>query len=447
MLRLNTILAFFTLFMLSNLVLLGWFLPPGALMTKMLLLLLLGISALGLAIRPRFGAGTMPTQVQKLWAGCCLLLLTGLCYVLDILLSLRVAFLPGFRPMPPLFWWLHVALCLTVLGGFATNALLRIFAASNQLTVKNRALLILLGWVPLVNLAVIFPVFFAAWRECQTLRRRHLRNEARKSDQVCKTRYPLFMVHGIFFRDWERFGYWGRITGELEKNGARVFYGDHQSSGAVPESARELKKTLLFALEESGAEKVNVIAHSKGGLDMRYAISALGLAPHVASLTTINTPHKGSCLAKKALDSIPHKALTLISKEYDKIFTHLGDDQPDFYSGVGELTAEAVEALDAQMPDMPGVFYQSVGSYMRNAQSASFPLDVSFRIIDSIAGSNDGLVAVPSMEHGPFRLVEPGGKVGISHGDMIDLTRKDLPGFDVCELYVEIVADLKGRGF
>ena len=36
---------------------------------------------------------------------------------------------------------------------------------------------------------------------------------------------------------------------------------------------------------------------------------------------------------------------------------------------------------------------------------------------------------------------------GISHGDMIDLNRQDIPGFDVREWYVELVSDLKNRGF
>ena len=45
------------------------------------------------------------------------------------------------------------------------------------------------------------------------------------------------------------------------------------------------------------ARKVNIIAHSMGGLDARYAIAKLGLADRVASLVTIGTPHLGTPLA------------------------------------------------------------------------------------------------------------------------------------------------------
>ena len=38
------------------------------------------------------------------------------------------------------------------------------------------------------------------------------------------------------------------------------------------------------------------------------------------------------------------------------------------------------------------------------------------------------------------------GRRGISHGDMIDLNRENIPGFDVREWYVNLVSDLRERG-
>ena len=35
---------------------------------------------------------------------------------------------------------------------------------------------------------------------------------------------------------------------------------------------------------------------------------------------------------------------------------------------------------------------------------------------------------------------------GISHGDMIDLTRKNIPGFDVAGFYIGLVRELKAKG-
>jgi triacylglycerol lipase len=84
---------------------------------------------------------------------------------------------------------------------------------------------------------------------------------------------------------------------------------------------------------------------------------------------------------------------------------------------------------------------------MLSARSAGVPLNLGFDIVKTIDGENDGLVAVESMPWGEsFLFVEPSGKRGISHADMIDQTRKDIRDFDVCELYVGIVQRLKERG-
>ena len=40
---------------------------------------------------------------------------------------------------------------------------------------------------------------------------------AEKENEICKTRYPILLVHGIFFRDWQMFNYWGRIPGNCRE--------------------------------------------------------------------------------------------------------------------------------------------------------------------------------------------------------------------------------------
>lgn len=115
----------------------------------------------------------------------------------------------------------------------------------------------------------------------------------RCGERVCATKYPILLVHGVFFRDFKYLNYWGRIPKELEKNGARIYYGNHNSASSVAESAKQLKARILEITKESGCEKVNIIAHSKGGLDVRYMLSDGEAAERVASLTTINTPHRG----------------------------------------------------------------------------------------------------------------------------------------------------------
>lgn len=126
----------------------------------------------------------------------------------------------------------------------------------------------------------------------------------REESEVCKTKYPILMVHGVFFRDFHYINYWGRIPRELTRNGATVYYGQQQSAAAVEDSGRELDARIRQIAEETGCEKVNIIAHSKGGLDSRAAIAHCGMAPYVATLTTVNTPHRGCIFAEYLLSKV-----------------------------------------------------------------------------------------------------------------------------------------------
>lgn len=94
------------------------------------------------------------------------------------------------------------------------------------------------------------------------------------------------------------------------------------------------------------------------------------------------------------------------------------------------------------------MYYQSVGSKLNRASGGRFPLNFSHRLVEVFDGPNDGLVAETSFPWGEtFQMLTVEGKRGISHGDMIDLNREDIPGFDVREFYVELVKGLKSRGF
>lgn len=94
------------------------------------------------------------------------------------------------------------------------------------------------------------------------------------------------------------------------------------------------------------------------------------------------------------------------------------------------------------------MFYQSVGSKMKNWRSAPFPQSLFYLLVRHFEKENDGLVGVESMKWGSrFRMVPAAGKRGISHGDMIDLYRENISRFDVREFYVELVRQLKEEGF
>jgi triacylglycerol lipase len=343
---------------------------------------------------------------------------------------------------------LNYTICAILLCILAINGVIRIIISSKQAGVVNKALLVFLWWVPIFNIVLLKRLSNAAIKEYKFVSKKTALNEGRRSEAVCKTKYPLLMVHGIFFRDWKDFNYWGRIPQELEMNGATCFYGNQQSTSSVEDSAAELAECIEKIIAETACEKLNIIAHSKGGLDSRYAISRLGMGKYVSSLTTISTPHYGCNSVRNIMTKIPQKALSFIGTTYETLFSILGDNNPDFMSGLADLTDDACARLNEEMPDDPDVYYQSTGSKMRSSKSAFFPLSLGYSMTKAEQGDNDGLVAISSIEWGNFLgVISPKGKQGISHGDMIDLTRKDIDGFDVCEFYVDLVSNLKERGF
>lgn len=304
------------------------------------------------------------------------------------------------------------------------------------------------GWLPLVNLIVLTKLIKIANNEVMVENKKIILNNSRNHQQLCKTKYPLLLVHGVFFRDFKYFNYWGRIPNELESNGAVIYYGNHQSAASVANSAEELAQRIKTIIAECNCEKVNIIAHSKGGLDCRYAISKLGIAPYVASLTTINTPHRGCIFADYLLGKIPEKVKQKAALGYNTALKKLGDEDPDFIAAINDLTASACQKFNEDVLDAAGIFYQSVGSKLNVASGGRFPLNFSHHLVKYFDGPNDGLVAENSFQWGnDYTFLTTNTKRGISHGDMIDLNRENIADFDVREFYVQLVSKLGKTGY
>jgi triacylglycerol lipase len=396
-------------------------------------------------IRPGTG-GDAPGRQRVLAGGRELMTAYLILFPCEVFLSLALGLTGTVRASAPV-WAMHGILSAALVSVLALNGAIRAAATAKQLGTVHRVCLVLLWWMPPVNLALLGVTCRTVKRECRFEREKRRLDAARKGEAVCGTKYPILLLHGIFFRDWKYLNYWGRIPQALTDNGASVFYGNHNSSLPVEQTAQEIRRRILEIRQETGSEKVNIIAHSKGGIDARYAISCLGMDAHVASLTTINTPHRGSSLAGTLLDKSPEKLVAAVGKQYKKIFTKLGDSDCDFFGGVQELTAERCAALNETAADRAGVLYQSVGSAMNSAASRILPLSAGYAIIHPIEGENDGLVGAGSMAWGNFLgILRSAEKTGISHGDMIDMTKKNIRDFDVCEFYVKLVSGLKERG-
>ncbi len=267
-----------------------------------------------------------------------------------------------------------------------------------------------------------------------------------------KLKFPVLLVHGMGFRDSRHLNYWGRIPAKLEENGCRVYYGNQDSNGTIASNGEFLAKKIKEIVEETGASKLNVIAHSKGGLDMRYAISTLKMSGYIASLTTISTPHHGSLTVDK-LFQLPKFLIQFVAACSDLWLRICGDKHPDAYEVFKTFTTEAAEEFNRNNPDEPEVYYQSYAFVMKHVWSDMF-MFVPGIVVKFFEGPNDGLLAPRAVEWTNFRGVMTGSSNrGISHCDEVDMRRRKLTDKegegirDITEFYVRVVDDLRKKGF
>lgn len=388
------------------------------------------------------------TRIRILSGGYELLLLFIITFTVDIAISITAGILFVPNKLGIIGFSIHILLVLFMNLILVLNGTLRAIATSIQLGIKWRLFIILLWWLPIFNIYLIIKVCRLIRSECEIEEEKFWLNNTRAENEVCKTKYPLLLVHGVFFRDSRFFNYWGRIPKELIRNGATVFYGEQQSAACVEESGKELAEKIKKIVADTKCEKVNIIAHSKGGLDSRYAISCLGMDEYVASLTTINTPHRGCAFAEYLLEKAPDKLRNFLANRYNSTLKKFGDDNPDFLGAVNSLTVKGCKELNEIAEDKEGVFYQSVCSKMLKRTSGKFPLNISYGLVKKFDGDNDGLVSIESAKWGSeCKVLDIKGNRGLSHADIIDLNRENIKGFDIRELYVGIVKELKYKNF
>jgi triacylglycerol lipase len=221
--------------------------------------------------------------------------------------------------------------------------------------------------------------------------------------------YPIVLAHGVgrFDALWntvlraddsddpriDKLHYFKGIRTMLKARGYTVCHSRVAWAGDVKTRADDLKENLLRILQETGARKVNIIAHSMGGLDARHMLfddrEKGRIHERVASLTTISTPHDGSPFADWALQHFP---------QLPDVFQKVGLD----LRGFKDLRTEACRQFNGD-PDVQA-FETACESTIRFRTYAGRQqfwgvftlLKGSFRIIEAQEGDNDGLVSVRS---------------------------------------------------
>ena len=272
----------------------------------------------------------------------------------------------------------------------------------------------------------------------------------------CKTKYPVLLVHGTGFRDRKFFNYWGAIPEILKEHGASIFYSGHDAWANIEDAANQIVCTLKSVLEKTGSEKVNIIAHSKGGVDVRYAISKMGAQDKIASLTMISSPNHGLKTMDSFYSIFGKKIFKFCAFFVNVWFKILGDKKPDFFMATQQFRSSFMEKFNSEIIDSPSIMYQSFAGKMKKPFSDIFMWFLNL-VISFSDGANDGLVSVESARWGNFRGVLEGRRFfGISHPHEVDGYRtnpkikesENLPSGSktIRDFYIALVRELKEMG-
>lgn len=238
---------------------------------------------------------------------------------------------------------------------------------------------------------------------------------------------PVVLVHGLY--GFDRIGmpgvklhYFRGLARHLEDLGCPTHAVRLPAAASVPARAAALVK----AIEALPHPRVDVIAHSLGGLDARYALARLGLASRVRSLVTVGTPHRGTPLADLA-----------VGGPFDwarRIVRALGVP----VDALEWLSTAALDRFNREITDVPGVRYGCVaGGVTKPATPIALALRPAHAYLRRVSGVNDGLVPLASQYWG-----ETIAEIEADHFAQVGWQVQFRRSFDALGLYAFVIARL-----
>ncbi len=247
------------------------------------------------------------------------------------------------------------------------------------------------------------------------------------------THYPIILAPGLFGHSRKIMPYFLGITNYLNSLGFQVMHA-MATTARVERRALVLKHQVEKYLKETRACKVNIIAHSMGGLDARYMISKLDMADKVASLSTVATPHLGTSIADWGTRW--GVMIMQLLRDLLRMDTKL----------IYDLTTESCQRFNEEVKNAPGVKYFTYSGSNKKLRITPF-FWPAYDVIMEQEGENDGLVSVNSARWGAKGVMYV-GNFRADHLDLIgwNLGLKILGSFNAKRFYHHVAENIKEAG-
>lgn len=263
---------------------------------------------------------------------------------------------------------------------------------------------------------------------------------------IIPTRHPVVLLHGFGIgASFRRGGHLHKQAMHLRSRGVRAVAPNVSPYDTVRARTRTWEARLQRVLDETGADRLTMIAHSMGGLDARYLISQMGWHDVVDVLVTVATPHRGSPVASLILDQ-PETVQDWVTDMANWLGTHvLEDGSANMRQALYELTPAYIEdTFNPKVDDHPDVTYWSYGC--QAGEGTSIPVSPLFRYFNKYLfereGANDGIVSVRSARWGNYL-----GTVDADHAQQVGISSRLGPPFDADGFYATVARRLAEEGY
>ncbi len=273
------------------------------------------------------------------------------------------------------------------------------------------------------------------------------------------TRYPLVLMHGMGGAEaFDGVDYFYNVRGTLEARGYLV-RNPTVAAFATTEARAEAWQLELDAMQAEGlGRKFNLLAHSQGGLDARYLISALGDSDRIASLDMVATPNYGTVIADVLSGTIEdgYVDATIVDACTAAFASVYGLDATDasLATAMAALTTETLAAFNEVVLDDPDVYYTSWSGHTCDALDFDCQDAHGDETVEALMApllwimaieeqESDGLVPVDSAVWGDWQ-----GEIDGDHLDEIgQFEDQENPAFQHLDFYTSEVQRLAGMGF
>lgn len=234
----------------------------------------------------------------------------------------------------------------------------------------------------------------------------------------------LVLAHGFLgFRRKFGMDYFNGVEKFLTQTfNAKVLVTQVDPDGGIAQRSAQMQRQIMVALGKlppateaerrihnllAAGQKTHLIAHSMGGLDCRMmlALNVDNVADHIASLTTISTPHRGSPIADLLVAGLDGMGWVFLQRIRAWRIKYLLEKKVGVsLAGLHDLTSAACATFNEKYRDQGRVKYFSVAGTGRSmGRETAKLLHLAFKYIKSKTGEwNDGLVSLSSAKWGEF---------------------------------------------